>query len=330
MTIRFKTGAMIAVFLLTSLGVQANQSRFNSIKSGMARTSSVTSQSLNTPSGSDFEDAIDEANSKWGSSYDDTDLVDRVNTLESQMTTKASVSYTDSRDASYYNSAKSYANSAASGAESRAKSHADSRASTAENNSKSYANSVSTSKANTAETNAKSHANSVAATAENRAKSHADSLVNSLRSTVLAQQSEISKLWDAIDAIETGGGGSTPGGPRWVTIHDGSPINSINVTKEFTKWRATFKYREGQNSNSPWGESSGETNYGQAIASANGAYCGMASASVSIANTLVKGNNTFNSSASKTESNRTGSNVYYCTAYISSHGATKIEIYTSE
>lgn len=241
--------SLMAVMLVT-WNVQANSTtnanRFNSIKSGMSRTASVTAQTQSTPNSTDFNDAVKDVGDTYGRTYDDSDLKNRVIKLENERALKT---YVDNRDASYYNSAKSYANSAASGAESRAKSHANSiassRANTAESNAKGYANSIATSKANTAEANAKSYASSQASGAESRSKSHATSLVNGVKGSVSHNSSEIGKLWAAVRSLETGSGGGG-GTYEWITLYNGAGTKSVSIpNKTFTHFKVKGQYRAG-------------------------------------------------------------------------------------
>lgn len=202
---RNKLAATVAVasLMVVALGVNADQNRFNSIKNSMSRTSSVTASSASTPSSSDFNNAVTDERNQYGSKYDDTDLKNRVQNLETNAVSK---SYIDSQDDSHLNAARSYSDSA----ESRAKSYASSRASTAESSAKSYANSK-------------------AGTAESNAKQYAINLVNPVKSRVTANEAEdvkiwkeIDKIWAAIYALQSSGGGGETGDPAANCVHDGN------------------------------------------------------------------------------------------------------------
>ncbi|WP_199438413.1 hypothetical protein [Vibrio owensii] len=239
-----KLAVAAGALLFVTLAVQANADRFNSIKSGMSRTNSVTSQSGSTPSGSDFNNAVLDQDNKYGSSYDDTDLSNRVKKLEQDFVSK---SYIDGQDDSHMNSAKSYSNSVASSAESRAKSHADSRASQAESNAKSYANTVSSS----AESNAKSYANTRATQAETASKSYAQSLVLGVTGKVDNNSREIVALWAAIDSIQVGGGGGGSSKSGWWDIPGSNGASSISFPNDgWTRWEMRYRYTKGDDRNS--------------------------------------------------------------------------------
>ncbi|WP_199438462.1 hypothetical protein [Vibrio owensii] len=192
MKIRYRA-LVLAGGLFVALGLQANTDRFNSIKSGMSRTSSVTAQSQSTPSGSAFNSAVQDQDNKYGSKFDDSALIKADRDLQTNIDNLRS--YVNSRDSSYYNSAKSYANSAASGAESRAKSHATSKAAQAESNAESYAASVSSSKSAAAESNAKSYISSKVSVAESTARAFSKSVDDSTNAFL---HSEIKRLEELI------------------------------------------------------------------------------------------------------------------------------------
>ncbi|WP_199438460.1 hypothetical protein [Vibrio owensii] len=233
---------VLAVGVLAAMSAQANSDRFNSIKSGMSRTSSVTAQTQSTPNGGDFNAAVQDQDNKYGASFDDSSLKKADSDLQDNIDSLRS--YVDSRDGSYYNSAKSYANSAASGAESRAKSHANTKASQAEANAKSYANSVASSRASTAESNAKSYASSRASTAETNARNYASS-INSTTNSIL--RNEVARLEGLIDALDvSSGGGSGGGSATWQTVYSGAGTTRVSIpSKQFTHFRVQGTYRLG-------------------------------------------------------------------------------------
>ncbi|WP_199438463.1 hypothetical protein [Vibrio owensii] len=207
MKIRYRV-LVLAGSLFVAMGLQASSDRFNSIKSGMSRTNSVTAQSQTTPSGGAFNSAVQDQDSKYSARYDDTALLKADSDLQKNIDSLRS--YVNSRDASYYNSSKSYSNSAASGAESRAKSHANTKATQAENNAESYALSIATSRAATAESNAKSYGNSKASQVETNSLSYASN-VSSTTNAFL--RNEIQRLEDMISDINVcGSGGGDDGG----------------------------------------------------------------------------------------------------------------------